>query len=249
MGWFSNTTEVDNRQRGVLPGEEPIEHLPLPEVHTPSRLEYNYETTPLSIDAPSQLDQRLGLIPAQRIAVIGFVSFLTGFSIFSAVGATQSGLRYRAENAHNIPKSAQAWYLYGKSKNYHVLLGGLSEGFKGGARFAGMTAVFLGLEEGLDRARGKIFASKSEREDGRVAEGQKDVLNTVSAAVASSGIYNWWRRHDRWTGMRMTKKGVLIALPFGLTQDLFASLTGEGPWYVRKIRTILGREAETAQVV
>ena len=107
-----------------------------------------------------------------------------------------------------------------------------------------MTAVFLGLEEGLDRARGKIFASKAEKEDGRIAQGQKDVLNTVSAAVASSGIYNWWRRHDRWTAMRMTRKGVLIALPFGLLQDLFASLSGDEPWYARKLVGVVAREEQ-----
>lgn len=172
--------------------------------------------------------QRLGLDPILRCIAIGGVSFISGFGLGSAHGSTNRALRYRAENAHHLPTSQAGWYLYGKSRNYHSIVGGVTEGVKVGGRFAGWTVLFLALEEGLDKARAKVFARRDEEE----AKGQRDFLNTVSAAVAVVGIHSKWSGLDRFAAMRSTKLAIRYAVPYGLAQDLLSSLRGDRPWYV-----------------
>ena len=172
--------------------------------------------------------QRLGLHPSLRCFAIGTVSFFSGFALGSAQGTTNAALRFRAENAHHVPTSKAGWYLYGKSRNYHAIIGGVTEGIKVGSRLTGWTLVFLAIEEGLDRARGHVLARSGEEE----RRGQKDVINTVSAAVALSGIYGRWNNLDRFAAMRLTRSGLRFAIPYGLAQDMLSSLRGDRPWYV-----------------
>ena len=172
--------------------------------------------------------QRLGLDPILRSLAIGGVSFVSGFGLGSAHGSTNRALQYRAENAHHLPTSRAGWYLYGKSRNYHSIVGGVTGGLKAGGRYAGWTVLFVALEEGLDRARAKVFARRDEDE----ASGQRDFLNTVSAAVAVVGIHSKWSNLDRFAAMRSTKLAIRYAVPYGLAQDLLSSLRGDRPWYV-----------------
>lgn len=188
-----------------------------------------------------QSSDRLGLHPAIRFLTIGFVTFTTGFVLGAAEGGNTAAFRYRAENAHRLPSSKAGWYLYGKSKGYHTIVGGVTQGIKAGFRFTGWAALFMGIEEGLDRARGKAFASTRERELGVLARGQRDFLNTTSAAVALAGIHSWRNNLDRFSATRMTKLALKFAIPFGLAQDVLASLRGERPRYVD---WILGKSPE-----
>ena len=201
-----------------------------------------------TLQAVTRQPQRLGLHPVLRIPFISTISFFTGFGLGSAHGSTTAALRYRAENAHRVPSSRTGWYLYGKSRNYHAIIGGVTNGVKDGARFAAWTTLFLAIEDGLDRARGKILASAQDKEDGKLARGQRDFLNTVSAAVAFSGLYGWSHGFDRWSAQRLTRSAVRFAVPFGLAQDVLASLRGDRPWYVDWVlgRTIGRNEVEQA---
>lgn len=99
----------------------------------------------------------------------------------------------------------------------------------------------MAIEEGLDRARGRVFASARDREVGNLARGQRDFLNTVSAAVALAGIHSWRNNLDRFSATRMTRLALRFAIPFGLAQDALASLRGERPRYVD---WILGRSLD-----
>lgn len=175
--------------------------------------------------------QRLGLNPVGRLALLSTVSFVTGLALGSANGSRIAAMRYRAENAHYMPISKAGWYLYGRSRNYHAIIGGVTEGVKTGARFAGWAALFVVIEEGLDRARGTVFRRRGEEE----GKGQRDFLNTVSAAVALSGLHGWWNNLDRFAAMRMTRFAVRYAVPYGLMQDFLAAMRGDRPWYIDSV--------------
>jgi len=226
---FSSENSAGRRERGVLPTSPNVSNAgsqpAVPDTSLAEEIDVTLQTV-------TRQPQRLGLHPILRISLIGAISFIAGFGLGSAHGATTAALRYRAENAHRTPTSRTGWYLYGKSRNYHAIIGGVTEGVKNGARYAAWTTLFLAIEEGLDRARGKVFASRQDREDGKLARGQRDFLNTVSAAVAFSGLYGWKNGFDRWSAQRLTRSAVRFAVPFGLAQDALASLRGDRPWYV-----------------
>lgn len=186
------------------------------------------EPDPSLSDMIRQQHERLGLNPVVRTMLLASVSFAGGLAMGASHGGRVARMRYRAENAHHTPNSAAGWYLYKKSQNYHGILGGVKEGIKVGLRFAGWATMFVVLEEGLDRARAKAFRRRGEEE----RKGQRDFLNTLSAAVALAGVHGWWNRMDRFAAMRMTRFAIRYAVPYGLAQDLLASLRGDRPWYV-----------------
>jgi len=240
---FNSNSSDSRRERGSLRAPPASPDINVPNIPgswaQPSTLDELVEPdTNLAEDIDATLQavtrqhHRLGLHPILRISLISSISFFAGFGLGSAHGATTATLRYRAENAHRTPTSRTGWYLYGKSRNYHAILGGVTEGVKNGARYAAWTTLFLAIEEGLDRARGKVFASRQDREEGKLASGQRDFLNTVSAAVAFAGLYGWKNRFDRWSAQRLTRSALRFAVPFGLAQDALASLRGDRPWYV-----------------
>ncbi|KAK5945328.1 hypothetical protein PMZ80_002532 [Knufia obscura] len=251
---FSSKNGDERRERGHLrapaapaevniPGSwaQPSTHADEPDTDLAADIDETLQTVTLQ-------RQRLGLHPVLRIPLIGAISFFAGFGLGSAHGSTTAALRYRAENAHRPPTSRTGWYLYGKSRNYHAIIGGVTEGVKNGGRYAAWTTLFLAIEDGLDRARGKVFASRQDREEGKLARGQRDFLNTVSAAVAFSGLYGWKHGFDRWSAQRMTRSAVRFAVPYGLAQDALASLRGDRPWYVDWVmgRTVGRHEVEQA---
>lgn len=184
--------------------------------------------------------QRLGIHPIVRYTAFGGVAGAAGFLKGVKVGADVATLCYRAENAHLTPTSKAGWYLYNKSKNYHALIGGVKQGVKTGIVYLGWTSLFLTLEGGLDAARGRVFASRKEKENGELRRGQTDFLNTVSAAVAVAGIHSWWSGMDRFSASRMTRLAVRFSVPFGLGQDALAWMKGENTWYVEGIYRLLG---------
>ena len=88
-----------------------------------------------------------------------------------------TALRFRAENAHRLPTSTKGWYLYHKSKNYHVLLGGLKEGLKMGGKLGGWVSAFFVIEEAVDRIRGR-----------------RDVGGSVVAGLSLGGGWSAWSK-------------------------------------------------------
>lgn len=93
-------------------------------------------------------------------------------------GSTRRGLLFRAENAHRLPTSPTGWYLYHKSKNYHMALGGMREGIKMGAKLGFWTFAFFGIEDSWDEIRGT-----------------RDAANTVLAALSVAGGWSLWSEY------------------------------------------------------
>jgi hypothetical protein len=120
---------------------------------------------------------RLSLPFFFRLPIATSLSFLTGFGLGLSHGAQTAGLRFRAEHAHRLPTSPTGWYLYHKSKNYHVALGGVKEGLKMGTRMSVWVAGFFTVENMLDGWRG---------------EGGNDFFNTVTASLVVAGAFSLW---------------------------------------------------------
>lgn len=196
------------------------------------------------IQPPSRPYHRLGWPLFRRLEVMAGLTAAAGLITGMKQGAEVASLRFRAENAHLTPTSKAGWYLYNRSKNYHATIGAFKQGTLTGLRYSAWTTLFITIERGLDAARGRLFASKRQQENGELRRGQADFLNTISAAVAVAGIHGWWNRMDRFASARMTRGAILFSLPFGLGQDLYAwGALGENTWYVDAVSRLLGVES------
>lgn len=122
-----------------------------------------------------KIDSRFGLPFAIRLPLAASLSCVAGMALGLSHGSQTAGLRFRAENAHRLPTTPTGWYLYHKSKNYNMALGGVKEGLKMGAKVGFWTAGFFGIEEMFDRYRGT-----------------KDFLNTVVASLSVAGGFSLW---------------------------------------------------------
>lgn len=86
-----------------------------------------------------------------------------------------AGMRFRAENSHRFPTSQTGWYLYHKSKNYHVMLGGIKEGIKMGLKVGVWAGSFFVIENYVDGQRGT-----------------KDFVSTAVAGLGVAGSFSLW---------------------------------------------------------
>ncbi len=128
--------------------------------------------TPTYANPPS-FESRLSTPFGIRFPAATGVAFITGLSLGLSHGAKTAGLRFRAENSHRFPTTSTGWYLYHKSKNYHVMLGGIKEGLKMGSKIAFWAGGFFLVEEAVDRLRGT-----------------KDFVSTVVAGLSISGGFS-----------------------------------------------------------
>lgn len=118
---------------------------------------------------------RLSLTTSTRL-VLGAVSAgVIGFSLGALHGGQTAQLRFRAEHAHKMPDTTAGWYLYHKSKNYHVMHGGIREGFRMGAKTSFWSLVALGLESTVDQCRG-----------------DSDMFSTAVATLTVAGAFSLW---------------------------------------------------------
>jgi hypothetical protein len=122
-----------------------------------------------------KLNSRISFPFEVRLPFAASVSFVAGMALGMTHGSQSAGFRFRAENAHRLPTTPTGWYLYHKSKNYNMALGGVKEGFKMGARVSFWTAGFFSIEEMFDRYRGT-----------------KDFFNTVIASLTVAGGFSLW---------------------------------------------------------
>ena len=122
-----------------------------------------------------KIDSRFGLPWGLRFPLAASLSFVAGMALGLSHGSQTAGLRFRAENAHRLPTTSTGWYLYHKSKNYNMALGGVKEGLKMGAKVSFWTAGFFSIEEMFDRYRGT-----------------KDFVNTVIASLSVAGGFSLW---------------------------------------------------------
>ncbi|KAJ3519700.1 hypothetical protein NMY22_g13081 [Coprinellus aureogranulatus] len=88
---------------------------------------------------------------------------LTAVGVGCAIGIMRGGrsasLRFLAENAHRPPKTVQGWYFYKKTKNYRVMWGALKGAARESSRLGGITGAYVLLEEGMNRAGYREWAS------------------------------------------------------------------------------------------
>ncbi len=137
---------------------------------------------------------RLSLPDVIRIPIAIMASFTVGMGLGAAQGSTMAGLRFRAEHAHKLPQTTTGWYLYHKSKNYHVAYGGIREGLRMGGKVSFWTTAIFGIETLFDKYRGTM-----------------DLVNTVLACVTAAGGFSLWSmcQLDWMRGMlptRLTKR-------------------------------------------
>ena len=118
---------------------------------------------------------RLSIPTFVRIPAASAVSFSIGMGLGLAQGSKMAGLQFRAEHAHKLPTTTTGWYLYHKSKNYHVAYGGIKEGLKMGTRVCVWTTAMFTIENMFDVYRGSM-----------------DFVNTVLACVTVAGGFSLW---------------------------------------------------------
>ena len=134
---------------------------------------------PITSPTPAQ---RLGMAPAARASLAGSAGLAVGGVLGASHGGLAARLRFRAENAHRLPRTTRGWYFYHKSKNYHVALAGLREAARMGARLGFWGLAFSALEAQVDRARA----------------GRKDFLSTTIAGGTVAGLFSAfseWMEH------------------------------------------------------
>ncbi len=130
--------------------------------------------------SPRINQNRLSLPFKIRLSVATTGAFFTGMFLGLSHGSQTAGLRFRAENSHRFPNSSTGWYLYHKSKNYHMMLGGVKEGLKLGSKVAFWAGGFFVVEEAVDRVRG----------------GKRDFVSTVVAGLSVAGGFSAWSKSN-----------------------------------------------------
>ncbi|EJF61145.1 hypothetical protein BD309DRAFT_947597 [Dichomitus squalens] len=87
----------------------------------------------------------------RRYYLLPGAAVLTGVTIGLFRGSRTASLRFLAENAHRTPKTVRGWYLYNKTKNYRVTLGGLKEAGADATKLGLTAAAWVAIEEGCTR--------------------------------------------------------------------------------------------------
>jgi hypothetical protein len=205
-----------------------------------------------------ELHERLSINLFDRVELSVITGAISGFLIGTIKGSQDAGFRFRAENAHRLPTSQRGWFLYHKSKNYNMMLGGVVEGFKQARKFALWTTLFFVLEEGIDRGRTKIVRDLLEWKrneiiehdnEAIILESQRDALSSAFAGLGSAGIFSVYNRFPLPTMSRTMKMGAKAGFAFGLFQDGLSLLKGRRIGYIEAIRYhILGlRDSEAKE--
>ncbi|KAK5165788.1 uncharacterized protein LTR77_008711 [Saxophila tyrrhenica] len=203
-------------------------------------------TLPPPTKPASPPPHRLSIPFPERTVLLTTLSAGTGLALGLAHGSTESGLRFRAENAHRLPTSQTGWYLYHKSKNYHVILGGVKEGFKMAGKLGLWSAVFVVMEEGIDRGRAATVRGWRERvgrdlgryggDEGEEKVVPRDFVSTVLAGLGTAGAFSAWNGFPLPTAVRLAKMGAKVGLVFGLLQDGVSFARGRRLGYVEFVR-------------
>ncbi|KAI5923947.1 hypothetical protein F4810DRAFT_710039 [Camillea tinctor] len=172
-------------------------------------------------------DSRLSIPPLVRIPAAAATAFGVGMTLGLAHGSKMAGLRFRAEHAHKLPTTTTGWYLYHKSKNYHLALGGLKEGIKVGARLSFLSTTMFCAENLFD-----------------VYRGTKDLVSTVMASLAVAGGFSLWNRFSAAETARTARKGLLFGLAYGGIQDVVSLAKGRPVGYITFIRKHIGEPTQ-----
>lgn len=206
---------------------------------------------------------RLGMSFDRRLVLAAFSSGIAGFTLGASHAGNMASLRFRAENAHRLPKSQPGWYLYHKSKNYYKAKEGVQVGVRKGAWVAAWTSVFLVVEESMDVFRGTWRAGRTLTEMEGIDEldmkamdksirRNRDFLSSTLAGIVTSGLWSAWHAFPMATAARTIRTGAIVGLAYGLLQDGMMYVRreygvdggGEASWIYRGAKNKMTAEAE-----
>lgn len=192
----------------------------------------------------SPLESRLSLPFPVRLPLCIAISSMTGGVLGGATGSVESGYRFRAENAHRLPKTQAGWYLYHKSKNYVKMMGALKQGLHMAGRLSTWTLLFVSMEEAVDGARAGILRLQHPNdEDLHVS---KDFISTALAGLGTAGAFSAWNRFPIPTAARLARLGLKVGIAYGLVQDAMSLMRGRRLGYVEFVkRNVLGSVQES----
>ncbi|KAK3328743.1 hypothetical protein B0H66DRAFT_526145 [Apodospora peruviana] len=205
-------TEEEKTPWKTLPGREPIRT-------GMSKEEFD----------EARQNARLSIPAGIRIPLSAGLAFFVGLCLGSTQGSRMAGLRFRAEHAHKLPSSMTGWYLYHKSKNYHVAYGGIREGLRMGRKVSIWTTAMFGIEHMFDCYRGSA-----------------DLFNTVTASVTVAGCFSLWNRFSLPMAARTTKTALIVGTIYGGLQDLLGYAKGRPIGYVEAFNRRFRPHAVTA---
>ena len=89
-----------------------------------------------------ELPPRFYLLPGGAMCI--------GTAIGLVRGSRAAGLRFLAENAHRPPSTVRGWYFYNKTKNYKMMLAGLSKAGTDASKLGFTALAWVTFEEGLN---------------------------------------------------------------------------------------------------
>ena len=121
---------------------------------------------------PPQLHLSLPAVPT-RLYTLPLAGLVLGSLLGLTRGARLASLRFLAENAHRPPTTVRGWYFYNKTKNYRVLMGGLGEAGREGAKVGVVAAVWAAVEVAAERVGGWVGEARE-----------------VGAGVGSAGVFS-----------------------------------------------------------
>ncbi|KAK1093055.1 hypothetical protein LTR48_003101 [Friedmanniomyces endolithicus] len=174
---------------------------------------------------------RLSIPFPLRLPLALILAAVSGSVLGLSQGGLVAGLRFRAENAHRQPNTQTGWYLYHKSKNYHVALGGVLEAFKMAGKLGLWVGMFVTMEEGLDRGRAGLVrvwrGVRGGKEEDVLVESSRDFVSTALAGLGTAGAF--------------TRMGAKVGFGFGIAEDVVSVLRGRRVGYVEFVkRHLLG---------
>ncbi|KAJ1803538.1 hypothetical protein LPJ77_005209, partial [Coemansia sp. RSA 2523] len=109
----------------------------------------------------AQKFNRLGLSFPERLTycALGCVAF--GSLLGGYPAGKLASLKYLAERAHRLPKTAKDWYYYHKWKNYRVIVASVYGTARYGSKLGCFMLSYITLEEMLDRLIGHTQMASS----------------------------------------------------------------------------------------
>ncbi|EWC43591.1 hypothetical protein DRE_01478 [Drechslerella stenobrocha 248] len=131
--------------------------------------------------------------------------------ITTAIETTHTAsLRFRAENAHRLPRSQKDWFFYHRSRSYAAMHAAVVRGVKRGVGMCGYVSLFLGVENAVDVARGRV-----------------DFAGSLLAGGVAGAWFGVVRKLPMSTTALMVRNGLWYGLLYGAAQDVVVALKGE----------------------
>jgi len=104
-----------------------------------------------SDDGETDRPETIRLHIPRDVYLIPLTTTCTGAALGFLRGSRQASLQFLVENAHRAPTTVEEWYFYHKTKNYHVILGGLKQSGRDALKLGSAGMVWVGFEQAASR--------------------------------------------------------------------------------------------------